>query len=328
MDLKNILKQLCEADNLCGKDDAADIAENFLKQFADTERHGGSLIAEFGDKNGETVLLEAHIDEIGMLVTEIKDGFLSVAPVGGIDPRMLPGMRVNIYGKTALKGVFCSTPPHLLKDGSETPSFDNLYIDTGLGKEAESLISVGDRVTFASDFAELKGSLVTSKSLDDRAGVAALLLASEMLSKENINKRIVVLLSDLEETGGSGAKTASYRIDPNFAVAVDVSFGDQPGVSDCGTLGNGAMIGISPLLSREVAERLKATAEKNGIKYQLEVMGGKTSTDADHIALTREGVKTGLLSIPLRNMHTPAEVVDIADIQSVADILTGFVKDL
>ncbi len=329
MDIKENLKKLCEADNLCGIDGALAVAEEFLKPFAKVECHNGGLIAFLGDPKGTTVLLEAHIDEIGMLVTDIKDGFLAVAPAGGIDPRMLPGMRVKIHGKSVVGGVFCSTPPHLLKNGGETPTFDNLYIDTGLGDKAKENIRLGDRVTFCTGFAELNGTLVTSKALDDRAGVAAVLYAAEKISREGTNKNVVVLLSDGEETGGKGAKTSAFVIDPQYAVAVDVSFGGQPGVekSESGKLGDGAMIGISPLLSKEVGDILTSVAEKNNYKYQLEVMGGKTSTDADHIALTRKGVKTGLLSIPLRNMHTPVEVVDLEDIKSVSDILAGFVKE-
>ena len=295
--------------------------------MAKVERFGTSLIATMGDESDEAVLLEAHIDEIGMLVTDIKDGFLSVAAAGGIDSRMLSGMRVKIHGKELLNGVFCSVPPHLRKGEAQVPSFDNLYIDTGLKEKAAELISVGDRVTFSTSFVQLQNTLVTSKALDNRAGVASLIRCAQILSTKKINKKVVLLFSDLEETGGSGAATAAYKIDAKTAVAVDVSFGNQPGVSDkTGELGNGAMIGVSPILSQEVMNSLKAVAQKNGIKYQMEIMGGKTSTDADHIALTREGVKTGLLSVPLRNMHTPVEVVDIEDIESVADILAGFVE--
>lgn len=327
--LIGILKELCEADNVCGVTEALDIAERYLKPYCSVSRNGQSLIATMGGE-GKTVLIEAHIDEIGMLVTDVKDGFLAVSPAGGIDARMLPGMRVNIHGKERLCGVFSSVPPHLRKDGAEAPSFDNLYIDTGLGSVAEQYVTVGDRVTFSAPFTPLCGNIVTSKALDDRAGVAALIKCAQGLSGQALKNKVVILLSDQEETTGSGAKTGGFKIDPDIAVAVDVSFGDQPGVSghECGKLGDGAMIGISPLLSKEVFDGLKRVAEENGIKYQVEVMGGKTSTDADHIALTKEGVKTGLLSIPLRNMHTPVETVDMTDIMSVADILACFIKEL
>ena len=323
MELKAVLKELCNAE---GTLSALEVAEKYLKDFCEIKRHGNSLVASFGE--GETVLLEAHIDEIGLIVTDIKNGFLKVAPVGGVDARMLPGMRVKIHGRTDALGVACSTPPHLKKDSDEVPSFDNVYIDTGLGAKADGVISEGDKITFVGELCELQGSRVTARSLDDRAGVAAVMLAAEALYKENVCKKVTVLLSDQEETGGIGAKTATFSLEPAYAVAVDVSFGNQPGVSECGFLGKGVMIGISPFLSNEVTEKLKSVAEKNEIKHQLEVMGGRTSTDADHIALSRSGVKTGLLSIPLRNMHTPTEVVDLEDIESVAEILAGFVKEL
>ena len=327
MELLTVLKELCDADNICGLNGALSVAEKYLKPIASVERFGSSLIATMGEENGEAVLFEAHIDEIGMLVTDINDGFLAVASAGGIDARMLSGMRVKIHGKELLNGVFCSVPPHLRKGGSSAPSFDNLYIDTGLNEKAAEYIAIGDRVTFCSPFTQMQNTLVTSKALDNRAGVASLIRCAEILSEKPIKKKVVFLLSDLEETGGSGAMTAAFKINSKPAVSVDVSFGNQPDVSgQTGTLGKGAMIGVSPILSQEVMNSLKAVAQKNGIKYQMEIMGGKTSTDADHIALTREGVKTGLLSVPLRNMHTPVEVVDIEDIESVADILAGFVE--
>ncbi len=325
MDLKVFLKQLCESN---GTNEAINTAEDFLNKFCTVSKHGTSLIASFGDKTAETVLIEAHIDEIGLIVTDIENGFLKVAPIGGVDAKMLAGMRVKIHGNETVLGVVCSTPPHLKKDGAEAPSFDNIYIDTGLGNSAEKIISIGDHVSFTCDFNQLKNNRVTAKSLDNRAGVAAVLLAAEMLKQENISKNITVLLSDQEETGGAGAKTATFGIEPSYAIVVDVSFGNQPGVLECGNLGDGAMIGVSPLLSHEATETLKKVAKAQNIKHQMEIMGGRTSTDADHITLSKTGVKTALLSIPLRNMHTPVEVVDLNDIKSVAEIIAGFVKEL
>ncbi len=325
MDLNNLLKQLCESE---GTLDALNTAEAFLNTFCKTKRHGNNLLASFGNEAGEVVLLEAHIDEIGLIVTDIENGFLKVAPIGGVDAKILPASKVKIYGKQQVLGVVCSTPPHLKTNGNEAIGFDNIYIDTGLGKSACDIISVGDRVGFMAEFCELKNNRVTAKSLDNRAGVAAVLLAAQMLSQETVSKCVTVLLSDQEETGGSGAKTSCFNLDPQYAIAVDVSFGNQPFVAECGILGDGAMIGVSPLLSHEVTEKLKNIAKVQNIKHQMEIMGGKTSTDADHITLSKSGVKTGLLSIPLRNMHTPVEVVDLNDVKSVAEIIKAFVKEL
>ena len=316
--VKNILKNLCEADFIGGVGSAIDVAEKHLSKYCTVRRLGNNLIGEIKGKNDYTVLLDAHIDQIGMVVTSISGGFLKVAAAGGVDRRMLAGMRVTVYGRETVNGVFCSTPPHLSKS-DDVLKIEDMYIDTGLGDRASEVISAGDRVVFSVDFTELVGDKVTGKSLDDRAGCAALIKCAEMLSGKDLPCNVVFLLSDMEELGGMGAKTMSFGVSPDVAVAVDVSFGNAP------VLGDGAMIGISPILSNVVTKSLKEIANTKGIKHQLEVMGGKTSTNADKIVDTKCGIPTGLLSIPLRNMHTPVEVIDVNDIMSVAEILANFV---
>lgn len=325
-DLIEILKELCEADGLAGVCDALSVAEKHLSKYATVRREGNNLIGEIKGKNDYTVMLDAHIDEIGMVVTSVDNGFLKIANVGGIDRRMLAGMKVTVHGKEKVTGVFCSVPPHLGKE-DKVLKFDDMHIDTGLGDKAKEVISVGDRVTFKQSFEKMLNNRVTGKALDDRAGCAALIRCAELLSQKELPCNVAFLLSDAEEIGGMGAKTKSFKIFPNEAVAVDVSFGNAPDIASekTGTLGDGAMLGISPLLSKQVTDGLKAAAESKNIKFQYEVMGGKTGTNADHIALTRSGVPTGLLSIPLRNMHTPVEVVCVDDVESVAEILAEYI---
>lgn len=326
-DLIEILKELCESDGISGVYDALYVAEKHLSKYATVRREGNNLIGEIKGKTDYTVMLDAHIDEIGMVVTAVNNGFLKVSNVGGIDRRMLAGMKVTVHGRKKVRGVFCSVPPHLDKD-DKVLKIEDMHIDTGLGDKATDVISVGDRVTFEQSFERLLGNKVTAKSLDDRAGCVALIRCAELLSQKELPCNVVFLLSDAEEIGGMGAKTESFKIFPDEAVAVDVSFGNAPDIASekTGTLGDGAMLGISPLLSRTVTDGLKMAAESKNIKFQYEVMNGKTGTNADHIALTKSGVKTGLLSIPLRNMHTPVEVVDTADIESVAEILAEYIK--
>ena len=326
MNLKNILKELTAADSMGGLFGALEVAEKYLKEYSEVERYNGSLIATLG--SGEkTVLLDAHIDEIGMFVTSVDNGFLSVAAAGGIDARMLPAMRVKIHGKETVTGVFTSVPPHLSKDSDEAPKLDSLYIDTGLGEDAKNIISVGDRVAFLSEFLELNENVVSSKALDNRASVAALIKVAEMLQEKDLGVKVAILLSDKEEIGGDGAKTAAFHINPDEAVVVDVSFGNAPGIAEekSGVLGKGAMIGISPVLSREVTESLKNIALSKEIPHQFELMGSKTSTNADVVSTNREGVKCSLVSIPLRNMHTPSEIVDVRDIEAVANLLAEYI---
>ena len=326
-DLIEILKELCESDGISGVYDALSVAEKHLSKYATVRREGNNLIGEIKGKTDYTVMLDAHIDEIGMVVTAVNNGFLKVSNVGGIDRRMLAGMKVTVHGRKKVRGVFCSVPPHLDKE-DKVLKIEEMHIDTGLGDRAKEVISIGDRVTFEQSFERLLGNKVTAKSLDDRAGCVALIRCAELLSQKELPCNVVFLLSDAEEIGGMGAKTESFKIFPDEAVAVDVSFGNAPDIASekTGTLGDGAMLGISPLLSKQVTDGLKMAAESKNIKFQYEVMNGKTGTNADHIALTKSGVKTGLLSIPLRNMHTPVEVVDTADIESVAEILAEYIK--
>ncbi len=326
-DFIKILKELCEADGLGGVYDALNVAEKYLSKYVEVSREGNNILGFIKGNSDYTVMFDAHIDEVGMVVTTIDNGFLKISNIGGIDRRMLAGMRVTVHGKEKVRGVFCSVPPHLDND-DKVLKIEDMYIDTGLGDRASDIISVGDRITFDQSFENLLSGRVTAKSLDDRAGCASLIYCAELLSGKELPCNVVFLLSDAEEIGGMGAKTKAFKVFPDEAVAVDVSFGNAPDIASqkTGTLSDGAMLGISPLLSKKVTDGLKKAAESKGIKYQYEVMGGKTGTNADHIAFTRSGVPTGLLSIPLRNMHTPVEVVDTADIVSVAEILAEYIK--
>lgn len=324
-ELKKMLCELCEADSVGGLDGCLRVAEGYLGRYAETRRSGGSLIGTIKGKSDKTLLLDAHIDQIGFTVTSVCGGFLRVAAIGGIDSKMLPGMRVTVHGKIPVCGVFCSTPPHL--SGDDRPlKLEDMYIDTGLA-DASEYVSLGDRVTFRGGFASLCGSKVTARSLDNRAGVAALLRCAELLKDKELPVNVSVLLSDMEEIGGSGALTESFSLCPDEAVAVDVSFGNAPDIPEyeSGKLGKGAMIGISPILSKAVTDGLKAAAIKASLPFQFEVMGGRTSTNADKITSVRGGVPTGLVSIPLRNMHTPAEVVDLNDIEATAKLLAEYI---
>ena len=194
-------------------------------------------------------------------------------------------------------------------------------------KESSELPVVGDYVTFSALPTSLSGDLVTGRSFDDRSGVACLLEVAKRLVGKELPVNVAILLSDGEELGMRGATTAAFDINADEAIALDVSFGDGIGISEneCGKLNKGAMIGVSPVLCRELSDRLIDLAEQNGIKYQLEVMGGKTGTNADVISVSRGGVKTCTVSIPLRNMHTETEVLSLSDLNSVCDLLEKYI---
>lgn len=326
MELKSTIFALTSADFLGGVGDAKNTIMQLASKYATTEElKDGSIVATLKGKTDYTLLYEAHYDQIGFVVTQvIQGGFVHVGNAGGIDPRILPSTRVKIYGKEVVKGVFTSVPPHLKGDDDAAPELSGLSIDTGLTDNIFDIISLGDRVVFDAPPCMLGPDTVTAASLDDRAGCAALLFALQNLSGKELPVTVKFLFADKEELGMRGATTSAFNVAPDEAVAVDVSFGDTPGVPShqTGKMGGGAMICHSPALTKSVIDGLFAVS--NGLVTQPEVTGGRTGTDIDVISVSRGGVKSGLVSVPQRNMHTPAETVRISDVKSVADVLINY----
>lgn len=330
MSIEKTLISLADAVSIGNIREATDIAKTQLSKYAEiihTDNLG--IIGRIKGKSDYTLMLEAHIDQIGFTVTDIdENGFLTVAPLGGIDLRSLPSRQVDIHGKQTIRGVFCATPPHLADSEVKYDNISDFKIDTCLGKQAKEIISIGDYVTFCTKALSLIGDRLCGKSFDDRAGVTVLLELAKRFSTEEPPVNLVFCLSDAEELGLRGAKTSAFAVTPDEAIAIDVSFGDGPEINplDCGKLGKGAMIGISPVLNREISNKLICLSNEEHIPYQTEVMGKSTGTDADVISVTKSGVKTGLLSIPLRNMHTDCEIISLSDIKSVCDLLEVYIR--
>lgn len=331
--LKDILSRLTEAAGVSGDENTAShTASEMLERYGEVrveESTGNVFLRRDGfDESKPTVLLDAHIDEIGMTVSYITDdGFLKISNCGGLDRRVLLAQQVTVYGRERLTGVVTSTPPHLEKDSSEVPETDDIFIDIGLDKaQAERLVSLGDKVLIENKLVSLNEDRVTAKSLDDRAGCAAIIRALELIEGKSLDCNIAVTFSSQEEVGERGAQTAAYTIDPDLAVVVDVSFAKTHGESpeDCGELGKGPMIGFAPSLSRKMSEDLVRLAKQEDIPYQTEVMNGKTGTNADIIGVTRGGVQTVTVSIPEKHMHTPVEIVDMRDIENTARLIAGY----
>ena len=334
--LQEMLFRLCSAPGAAGREDgAAQVAAEMLSFLPNVKIDTlGSVVASFGNPESKRhILLDAHLDQIGMLVTSVdENGFLKVARDGGIDRRVLPGSRVVVYGKETLNGIVCCLPPHLTDGGEDhVPDITEMAVDVGLTKEeANELVQPGDVVLLPGEPRRLLGSRVTGAALDDRAGCAALIRCAQLLQETTLSCRVTVLLSTREEVGSQGAETAAFREEPDMAIAVDVSFADQPGVPahKCGKLSEGPMIGVSPVLDKNIIETLKRLAKENELPFQLEVMGGTTGTNADEINVTRGGVPCGLVSIPQRNMHTPAEICDLKDIENAARLLAAFIREV
>lgn len=329
MEIKELLFTLCNADSVGSITDARDIAFEVLSKYAKTEKSDNLTVIGFMEGEADyTVMLDAHIDQIAMVVTDIDDnGFLTVSNAGGIDIRALASRAVTVHGIEKIPAVFCCTPPHLASGETEYKDISAIKLDTLLGENAKNVISIGDYVTFSGNCFDLQNGLVCGRSFDDRAAVVCLLEVAKRLSKKQLPCNVVFVLSDGEELGMRGVRTAAFKTNPDEAVAVDVTFGNAPDVSveECGELGKGGMIGISPTLDKSVSQKLISLSIQNDIPYQTEVMGERTGTNADMIGITREGVKTCTLSIPIRNMHTEVETLALKDLESVCDLLERYI---
>ena len=293
----------------------------------------GNLLAwkRCGAPGAPTVLLDAHMDEVGLIVTGYEGGFLRFSSLGGVDARILPASEVQILTKEGvLRGVIDVLPPHLLTaEEKEKPlPMDKLFIDAGFSDETEARRRApqGTPVSYATPFFALGEHRVCGKSLDDRSCAAIVIKAMEMLAGEKLAVDVAVNLAVQEEVGGRGAITGTYAIEPDYALAVDVTFGKEPGSPAHKTfkLDGGAIIGVGPAASRKVSDKLIELSEKKSIPYEIEVMGGHSGTDGDDIQISRRGVATGVLSLPLRYMHTPTEVIDLRSCQAVADLIAAW----
>ncbi len=330
--LEKILTSLCNSGTVSGNELVDfEIIKQLMPNIEIETDYNNNIIATMGNPNSEDViLLDAHNDRIGFVVSYIDDnGFIKVANCGGIDRRVLLGSEVTVIGKKLLHGIVCCLPPHLSDGGEDkAPSADSIYIDTGLNKaEVTDIVSLGDNVIVSSKPKKLIGSRFTAGSLDNKAGVATLIKVAHMLVDKNLDCCVKFLFSSQEETGFLGSRTASFAIKPSCAIVVDVSFATQPMVAPekCGELSKGPMIGFAPILDKEMFSDLKSISHKNDIPYQLEIMSSTTGTNADAITTTASGVRTALISIPLRNMHTQAEIVDMTDIENTAKLIALYI---
>lgn len=333
MNIQETLFSLTQAVGVSGDEfGASETACNILKKYAPDAYVDdfGNVIGNIGKRcEGKPhVLIDAHIDQIGFIVTYITEtGFLKVSGCGGLDRRLFLAQEVTVFGTKVIKGVITSTPPHLEKDNKSAPEIDDIFIDIGMSKEqAEEIICPGDRAIINTDCVRLLGDRVTSKSIDDRSGVASILYALDKIKEKDLPFSVSVLFSSQEETGERGAKTGGYEINPDIAIAVDVSFAFTSEDSEykCGKLQEGVMIGIAPSLSRELSNKMITLAKNVKIPYQLEVMNGETGTNADAFSISRNGVKAVTLSIPLKYMHTPVEVVSLKDVEITGDLIAEY----
>ncbi|MFI3141586.1 MAG: M20/M25/M40 family metallo-hydrolase [Clostridia bacterium] len=290
----------------------------------------GSLVGQINPEGkGPHILIDAHIDQVGLIVRGIDEkGFILFDKLGGIDERVLVGSEVIVRGKEYLYGIVCSVPPHLSDDSDKTLKANKMAIDIGYDKaQSEKLVEIGDRVILNSYLSSLLGDKLTSPALDDRSAMAAIVQMLPHFYDELKHCKVTIVFSSQEEVGCRGAKTALYGLEPDYAIAIDVGFGYNNNCKADETikLGGGVSIGISPVLDRKLGKELVELCKEYGLKYQHDVMPGRTGTNADEISIAGAGVKTALLSIPLRNMHTAVEVVSEKDLSAAGTLFYSFI---
>jgi len=322
------------------------IVRDYAAGFADevrTDLHG-NVIAAVNPDAPFRIMLAGHCDQIGLIVQHIDDeGFLYVQPIGGWDPIMLVGQRMTVWSADGpIPGVIARKPIHLLNEDErkQAPKMKDLWLDIGAASkdEAASAVRIGDSVTVELLFRPLRNAMAVSPAMDDKAGCwvvfEALRRASQARkSGAKLACGLYAVSTVQEELGLRGAKTSAFGVDPQVGIAVDVTH-----ATDCPTvekkeegdvrLGRGPVIHRGPNMNPKVVERLIRAAEGNGIAYQLAAAGKATGTDANAIQINRAGVAAGLVSIPNRYMHSPVEMISLADADRAADLLARFAEGL
>lgn len=339
MDISPFLKSLLSSAGISGHESSvADLIHACWKPLAD-EIHLSRLGSIHALRRGTAseprprLLLSAHMDAVGMMVAGIEDGFLRLTEIGGLDPRLLPGQPVTVHARQPLQGIIVARPPSLMPDDEkkDAPGWDHLLVDVGLTpRQASQRVRTGDLVSFANEPIELGEGIISGHSLDNRASVAALTLALEAVSAKNHAWDVWFASTVQEELGYAGAATSAFALRPDLAIVVDVTYGKGAGSSgwEYFPLGGGPTLGIGPHIHPFLLKHLRALADELEIPYSIEPMPESSLTETDAIQLSRAGVPTAVVSIPIRYMHSPVEVAALIDIQRAARLLAEFIMRL
>ncbi|MDD6188938.1 MAG: M20/M25/M40 family metallo-hydrolase [Clostridiales bacterium] len=337
MELRKIIKEFSALSAPSGSETpAAERIKELLDPLVDemkTDAMGNLIgVKKCGIEGAPRVLLDAHMDEVGFIVTEAVEGFLKFATIGGVDARMLPGREVTVLADEPLYGVIACLPPHVLsaEEREQAIKVKDLYIDIGCSQEeAEKRVPPGTYGVFRGDAFDLGSDYICGKAMDDRMCVAMLLKVMENLKDVKLNYDLYFMASVQEELGCRGAEAAAFGIAPDYCIAVDVTFASTPDYSGADTFkaGCGAVITVGPNVNRRMSDALMSYCKEKEIGYKIEVAPRHSGTNAWPIQVSREGVCTGILSVPLKYMHSPVEIVKLSDAETGVELLTGFLRD-
>ena len=333
--LKEFIFRLCAIPSVSGFEKRA--TEDILAavdgrlELVSVDNVGNHLFLKRSKKENATrVLIDAHLDEIGMMVTDVLDGgFLKVASIGGIDPAILQAADVMIYGRETLRGVIVSTPPHLKKDDGLTPA-DEVLIDTGLSKDtAKSLIPLGTPVGFAPVYGELLGDKLMGKSFDDKACAACAMWALFNTPAEELASDVYLLLSSVEETNrmGGGVSAAAFSVKPDYAMVIDVNLARVPDTKDYETvpMGEGPSLSVSAATHIGLTRATEKLCVQKEIPHTMIAAPMSTGTNATSVNLVEYGIPTVDVGLPLASMHTYNEVISLDDCQALVRLVREFI---
>ena len=340
-----VLSRLADAHGLSGyEDDVAAILQELLEPLVDevtTDRMGNVVAVREGD--GPTVMIAAHMDEIGLMVSHVDDdGFLRFVPVGGWSDQTILGQRVLVHTRAGhrVPAVVGSRPPHLMdaEERKKLVKIKDMFLDCGAtsAEDVEAMgIEIGSSATIDRQLTPLGSGLVTGKALDNRAGCAMMVAALAHLKNRKVRATIQAVGTVQEEVGLKGARTSAYGLSPDVAIATDVTIpGDHPGVTKSESpvaLGKGPVItiidsaGRGVIVPRPVLRWLRETAEKSSISHQLQVGNGGT-TDATAIAITKTGIPCSVVSVATRYIHSPVEVLSLQDLEQGAALIAAAIQ--
>lgn len=313
-----------------------DILIDYFEPLIDSYKKNnlGSLIFKKNGINNINIMVDAHMDEIGIMIKDIHDnGFLGITNIGGIDPITLISQEVCVFGRERIHGIIGIKPPHITssEDRKKPVKMEHLYIDTGYNKEElKELVRIGDVAAVVRKPIKLKNSCVAGRALDDKAGIAVLYETAKELNKLKHNSNIFLTASTQEEIGLKGAKVSSYNINPDIAVVVDATFGNTPELSevDSSELGKGPVILVGANAHPKLTKKIIEIAKKYDFKFQYEVEPGRSGTNAMAIQVNKYGVPCIVISIPLRYMHTNVETVCTKDIIEAGRLIARFISEL
>lgn len=280
------------------------------------------------------VMIAAHVDEISLMVTDIDNrGFIKFTAIGGIDTRILPSQEVIIHGKKDILGIIGVKPPHILDKSEKEKALkiEDMYIDIGKTDiETKNIICVGDTINFKPAWTELQNQMISSKSLDNRAGVAVMISVLKELRFIKHDVDIYCVSTVQEEVGLRGATVSAFSINPDAAIVVDGCHAKMPGLDtdETFTLGKGPAIAIGPNINKILSKRILSIAKEENIPFQIDVEPGYTGTDAWVIQVSRSGIPAALISFPLRYMHSTVEMISLADLKNTAKIISALTKQL